>query len=424
MRRNLCWVAVVGSVLVLQQASATAGIFTVVASFYAPHDGYTPYSGAQIDSQGNLYGTTANGGTSNVGIVWKVANGSNTIQRIDSFNGTNGATPLGGVAVDPHGNLFGTAFTGLANNGTVWEIAQGSQTIQALSTFTGSNGATPVAGVTIDQQGNLFGTTNAGGPNNGSGTVWEIPHGTNALQTLAAFRTNGPYGPVGGVALDSHGNLFGTTASGGANGRGTVWEIDQGTKTFHVLAPFTNAAGDGPATGIVIDSQGNIFGTSSFGGTSDLGTVWELGQGSNAIQTLASFNGTNGARPQLSGLALDSAGNLFGVTPLGGEFAGGALWEVAHGSNNIQVVHSFDSLDGALPYGVINFDSSGDLWGTTINGGAYSNGALWELKADAPHGVPAPSSLMLLTMGAVSIAVVARCHRWRRDAIRESFTTA
>jgi uncharacterized repeat protein (TIGR03803 family) len=121
--------------------------------------------------------------------------------------------------------------------GTVWELPNGSNTVQALAAFQGPNGASPDHnGVTLDAAGNLFGATLRGGTI-GFGTVWEIPHDTHTLQTLALFDGTNELHPFGGVTLDSHGNLWGTTEDGGLNQDGVVWRIDNVEGTTAVPAP-------------------------------------------------------------------------------------------------------------------------------------------------------------------------------------------
>src|SRR5262249_19135408 len=161
-----------------------------------------------------------------------------------------------------------------------------------------------------DSSGNLFGTT-AGVGGNGNGTIFELPSGSSTITTLASF-TNGDY-PSGGLVEDSNGNLFGTTLYGGANSYGTVFELAHGSNTVTTLAAFftgNNTDGIHPNGRLVLDTNGNLFGTTGAGGANNLGTVWELAKGSSTITILASFNGTNGANPY-AGLIQDSSGNLF-----------------------------------------------------------------------------------------------------------------
>jgi uncharacterized repeat protein (TIGR03803 family) len=142
-----------------------------------------------------------------------------------------------------------------------------------------------------------------------------------SLSTLASFNgTNGIYPTA--VALDASGNLFGTTTNGGASGDGTVFELANGSTSITTLASFSGSNGADPTSGVILDSSGNLFGTTSSGGAFGYGTIFEVAEGSSAITTLASFSSTNGVNP--SGLSLDGSGDLFGTTADGGG-SGGAV---------------------------------------------------------------------------------------------------
>ena len=229
--------------------------------------------------------------------------------------------------------------------------AQAGITTLASFTGTGANGNAPVAGVTFDSSGNLFGTTYQGGTF-GYGTVYEIAQGSSTLTTLASFTGNNGAYPNAGVTFDSSGNLFGTTLYGGASGKGTVYEIAKVTGTLTTLASFTGNGvgtnGSTPYGGVTFDSSGNLFGTASGGGTSGYGTVYEIAQGSSTLTTLASFTGANGSAP-VAGVTFDSSGNLFGTTYQGGTSGQGTVYEIAGAGSPVpesSTVISFATLLG------------------------------------------------------------------------------
>jgi uncharacterized repeat protein (TIGR03803 family) len=349
---------------------------TPLASFNLTN-GDNPQAGVTLDANGNLFGTAYDGGATSQGTVWELAKGSGTITALGSFNGTNGAFPLGGVTLDANGNLFGTASDiGAHNVGTVWELAKGSGTITALASFDTSNGAVPLAGVTLDANGNLFGTTTGGGTQ-GTGTVWELAKGSGTITALASF--NLPSQSVyGGVTFDASGNLFGTTGSGGANNQGTVWELVKGSHSITTLASFNGTNGNLPRAGATLDASGNLFGTTQNGGATNQGTVWELAKGSGTITALASFDVTNGELP-LGGVTFDANGNLYGTAPFGGANAIGTVWELAKGSGAITALSSFDRTTGDDPKAGVTFDANGNLVGTAATGGGNGHGTVWEL---------------------------------------------
>jgi uncharacterized repeat protein (TIGR03803 family) len=188
----------------------------------------------------------------------------------------------------------------------VWEIAARTNTITALASFQGTNGTTPPAGPTLDSQGNLYGVTVSGGAND-LGTVWELASGSHTITTLASFNGANGVNPYGTVSVDSQGNVYGTTLVGGSSHDGTVWEIVKGSGTITTLASNSNT-GAIPYGGVTVDCQGNLFGTTYNSGSSNAGMVWELAKGSSTITVLGAFAGPNGGSPY---------GSVAVVTPTG-----------------------------------------------------------------------------------------------------------
>jgi uncharacterized repeat protein (TIGR03803 family) len=160
-----------------------------------------------------------------------------------------------------------------------------------------------------------------------------LPKGSGAITVLAGFNNNAEgNGPYAGVIMDASGNLYGTTKSGGANGYGVVYEVAQGTGTVTDLAMFNGANGAGPGVGsLLMDSSGNLYGTTTAGGAYGDGTVFEVAKGSGSITTLAPFNGTNGSTPR-DGLIMDGSGNLYGTTLSGGAYNDGTVFELQRGT--------------------------------------------------------------------------------------------
>jgi uncharacterized repeat protein (TIGR03803 family) len=257
--------------------------------------------------------------------VFEVVAGSGAITTLASFNGTDGANSQAGLVMDGRGDLFGTTVNGGAwGYGTVFEVAAGSGAITTLASFNSTNGTKPPGGLVLDGRGDLFGTTSEGGAW-GYGTVFEVAAGSGAITTLASFNSTNGANPPAGLVMDGSGDLFGTTAYGGAWGAGTVFEVAAGSGAITTLASFNGTDGAVPFAGLVLDGSGNLFGTT-------LGTVFEVAAGSGAITTLASFNHTNGAFPIYAGLVLDGSGNLFGTTSEGGAWGYGTVFEVVAGN--------------------------------------------------------------------------------------------
>jgi uncharacterized repeat protein (TIGR03803 family) len=360
----------------LEDRFAPAQISTV-ASFIPYPNGAVPLSDLAVDSHGNLYGTSG-GGAYNVGTIFEVAAGSGTVTALASFNNTDGASPSGGLVLDSSGNLFGATRQGGAfGYGTVFELVAGSGTITTLASFNNTNGANPECTLVEDSIGDLFGTAGGGGAY-GVGTVFEVGHGSNSITTLASFnRTNGG-GPYGRLVMDSNGNLYGAASFGGANDYGTVFELAAGSATITSMASFDiNSSGATPL-GLIKDSNGNLFGTTSHGGSGGGGTIFEVASGSNSITALASiapFSFFNG------GLVLDGNGNLFGTTGSGSANADGTVFELAAGSSTITTVASFTGTNGVGPNAGLIADNSGNFYGTTSRGGANGTGTVFEVPA-------------------------------------------
>src|SRR5579884_423454 len=270
--------------------------------------------------------------------------------------------------MDADGNLFGTTPSGGAYGaGTVFEIAKGTSTIQTIASFNGSDGSYPRGGITVDATDDLYGTTASGGANN-DGTVFEIAKGSASIRTLSSFNGANGASPYAAVTLDAAGDIFGTTFSGGSSGNGTVFEIANGGAGLQTIASFNGNNGAYPFGGITLDASGNLYGTTEAGGSSNQGTVFVIPKGTNTISTVASFNGANGTAP-FAGITLDSSGNFFGTTLGGGSYQNGTVFEIAQGSSSIRTLASFNGANGDRIYGGVTTDSSGNLYGTANEGG-------------------------------------------------------
>ena len=210
------------------------------------------------------------------------------------FDGANGREPEAGVIMDSSGNLYGTTYEGGAygdidlGDGTVYEIAKGSGTVTTLASLDGANGQNTSATLVMDASGNLYGTATYGGAF-GYGTVFELAKGSGTITTLASFNeTNGDY-PVAGLVMDKGGNLYGTAQWSNGATSGLVFEVKKGSHRITVLA--TGTGSDSP---LIIDSSGNLYGMGGSTGAFGDGSVFELAHGSHTITTLASFNGADG----------------------------------------------------------------------------------------------------------------------------------
>ncbi len=268
---------------------------TVLYRFTGGSDGSNPGAGElTFDQAGNIYGTTGYGGLSGNGTVFELApsNGGWTESVLYDFSGKNGSQPTSGVIFDSVGNLYGTTWGGGADGaGTAFELtylAGSGWTESFLYSFTGGNdGGGVYAGLIFDQSGNLYGTTAAGGSGKG-GTVFELTpsNGSWTLNTLYSFTGGGNCGPWGTVVMDGQGNLYGTTYCDGPYEWGTVFKLTPSGNgwTYTDLHDFTGGSDGGfPEGNVTVDPSGNLYGTTWRGGAgsacgmnSPCGVVWEI----------------------------------------------------------------------------------------------------------------------------------------------------
>ena len=315
-----------------------------------------------------------------------------------SFAGSpiDGAEPFSGLIIDASGNLYGTTMAGgfgglgcpSSGCGTVFELVKTSAgyTEQLLYSFTdGTDGGSPEAGLIMDSAGNLYGTTHGGGANS-RGTVFELVNSSTGYteQVLHSFpsSTEDGTGPVASLVMDSTGNLYGTT-SGGGGGTGIVFELVKSSTgyTEQVLHSFPSSTEDGiaPWAGLIMDSAGNLYGTTNGGGSYNQGTVFELVKSPEgyAEQVLYNFTGrSDGGLPQ-GGVILDSAGNLYGTT-CAGDGNSGTVFELEKSPDGYTITVLYPFPTGGTTAGV-TMDQAGNLYGTLNSGGPARVGGIFEL---------------------------------------------
>jgi uncharacterized repeat protein (TIGR03803 family) len=370
--------------------------------------GIFPLGPLTADAQGNLYGTTFNGGVPGApgnncfstdggcGVVFKPSpNGSGgwTYTVIYKFKGAplDGQDPADTLAIDTAGNIYGTTYYGgTVLGGTVYELTpngDGTYAEKVLYNFTGNSSGTSLdgylpSGVILDGAGNLFGITTYGGSFNLRGIAWRLSANANggwSEEILHSFGSGSDgQNPRTALLIDGAGNLFGTTSGGGAYGGGTVFELSPsgGGWTETVVHSF-GSPGDGcsPSAPLISDAAGNLYSTTTSCAT--YGTVFELSPsgGGYAEKIIHHFlNTASGAYP--GPITFDSAGNLYGVTEQGGQYDYGTIYKLTRsGSGWVEsAVHNLTgNQDGADPmYGVI-FGPNGKLYGTAPYGGSGAN---------------------------------------------------
>ena len=404
------------------QTSSTAPTtrFATLYQFLGAADGGSSYVRLVADSTGAMYGTTPNGGTQGLGNIFQMGppaagGGTWSYSVLYSFGGaSDGVIPESSLTIDVAGNLYGTTYQGgTANLGTVFEllpplVTGGAWTEKVLYSFQGGNdGRNPYGGVTFDKNGNLYGTTQQGGVylcterRLSCGTIYQLtPTGSTWTETvLYQFqgRADGAF-PDTALAIDSKGALYGTTTySGGLNPRygGVVFQLNPqtgGLWTFATLYDFIGTGQPGFEGDLLLDGRGALYGTSWSGGSSDMGFVYRLKPGSSAgtwtFSNLWSFSGIDGSLPQ-GGVIRGTKGVLHGTTYSGGDlnkcnFIGcGVVFKLVAGTGDVwtgSVLHQFTGAkDGAAPQGALLRDRNGILYGTT-SAGAKGSGTIFKTK--------------------------------------------
>jgi uncharacterized repeat protein (TIGR03803 family) len=375
-----------------QARPASPGLFSTLALF-SGSNGSAPLSALIEGTDGNLYGTTFGGGAYGFGTIFKVST-AGTITTLYSFcaqtNCPDGQYPSAGLIQATDGNFYGTTawggtyFCGSFNCGTVFKITP-SGTLTTLHSFNAFDGAEPNSSLVQDKGGNLYGATNSGGPN-GGGVVFKITM-AGALTMLAGFcdpsnNCSGGYEPSG-LVLATDGDLYGTTYNGGAYGGGLVFKITTGGKmtTIYNFCSLPGCADGGdPLGGLYQAANGTFYGTTYDSGTYTLGAVFSI-TAQGKLTTLHTFNGTDGAEPD-AGVIQATDGNFYGTTSHGGANQWGTAFKITP-SGSFTLLHSFDQTDGYYPTTPLVQATNGRLYGTTPQdylNGSYGPGTVYALN--------------------------------------------
>jgi uncharacterized repeat protein (TIGR03803 family) len=392
------------SLLTTSVARAHAQTVDVLHNFgVAAGDGDVPYSGLTEDAEGNLYGTTSEGGTFGFGTVFRLAptsSGDWEETVLYHFKGgtTDGAFPHAPLFRDSAGNLYSTTVSGgiqaaactggaavSPGCGVVYKLTPtttGEWRETVLFRFTAASGGNPFSGLVQDKAGNFYGATLLGGAFN-QGTVYKLSDTSEGwkatvLHSFKGGTTDGtqPYNAAGTLALDSAGNVYGSTLLGGTANAGTVFKLIRPTtatgiwteKILHMFLGTTD--GYQPLAGVILDKSGNVYGTTTEGGTGGVngGTVFKLTAAKNYAKTvLHDFSLRDKASTIPTSLLFDASGNLWGttaygvfkLTPSSTGWAETVLWGI----------DEFPDSDGTQIYTPILLDEKGNIFGTTLWGG-------------------------------------------------------
>jgi uncharacterized repeat protein (TIGR03803 family) len=367
----------------LAATALSAQTFTVVHTFTGGSDGQSPSTDLILDANGILYGTTyglfggGGTGTGPCGTIFRIDTKHNNKETIlHRFHQSDGCNPLNGhLVLDSTGNLYGTtqeggAFWRYPGGGTAFKLNLKSNAFTLVHSFKGVGDGTMPAGTLVVNASGIYGTATFGGQY-GYGVIFKIsPKGVKTnLHSFQRGTNNGGNRPEEGLISDGLGNLYGVTRPGGGitDTTGDIFRITQSGKE-KTLYHFTGGAdGGSPQAPLYRDAHGNLYGTTYLGGTYNLGTIFKL-DAAGKETVLYSFSGINnqdGANPA-AGLTPDGLGNFYGTTFGPGLGSGSGTIFKMEASGNVTILYRFpsDGSEGSPSSGLVR-DSQGNLYGVT-----------------------------------------------------------
>ena len=370
------------------------GVLTTLVNFYGAN-GATPVGGLVQASDGTLYGTTSSGGTSNLGTIFKISAGGTFSTMVHCTPGTGGV-PRASLLVASDGNLYGTMQGGLAGAlGTIVKMTPAG-VITVLTSFTGSTGSVlgsaSQSSLIQGSDGNLYGTASTGGLSS-AGTVFKVTTG-GTYTTLTSFSgTTGAFlgsNPQGALVQGTDGFLYGTTNGGGAPGLGTVFKVST-TGTFSSLVSFTGSTGVALGSGsqsalIQWATDGNFYGTTSGGGTNNVGSIFKITP-AGVFTTLRSLSSTTDGGTPNAGLLLGADGSFWGTASAGGVVGKGAIFNLAPATSTYTRVFSFQNSPAV--YKNLLLAGDGNFYGSTVYGSASVSNSIFKLTPGGALSTPA-----------------------------------
>lgn len=407
-----------GAVLSTLPVTASNVTLSTLWSFTDGTSGEYLYSPVKQATDGNLYGTTVEGGTDGIGTLFKLTT-NGTLTTLLSFNDTDGAILYGGLFQGKDGFLYGAAAEGGTYGDGVIFKASTSGSLGILTELNGNNGSFPVAGMIQGADGNFYGTTLEGGAY-GEGTVFRETTG-GALTTLVAFKGLDGADPSPVLVQGADGNFYGTTEEGGTYGLGTVFKMTP-SGALTTLYTFTGGT-DGaiPVAGLIQGVDGNFYGVAYEGGANGAGSVFKI-TSAGAFTTLYSFAGTNDGAYPWGGLVQARDGNLYGTTQSGGIYGFGTVFQIAP-TGDLNTIAQFDGYQGAEPSSAMIQATDGNLYGTTEEGGIVGDGAVYKISIGGPLQITGQPADQEAYIGGNAVFTVATSggspvfYQWQQDGV-------
>jgi uncharacterized repeat protein (TIGR03803 family) len=363
---------------VLYQYNPISNIYTNKIDFAGSINGSSPRGSLILATDGNLYGMTASGGTSNNGTLFQYNYSTNTLIKKTDFTALTGCSPFGSLAQNSNGRMYGATFYGgTFDVGTIIEFNIVTGICIKKQNFGGlTNGTAPSTTLLHASDGNFYGIANVGGPI--MGVLFKYDPILHTYSNMHNFINISGAGPRGSLMQASDGNLYGTTAYGGVNDHGTLFQYNIATGTYTKKFDFNGLNGSRPYDCRLLQTtNGKLYGMTHEGGIHNAGVIFQYDVGTNNYTKLYEFDLPTGGLPQGSLIEADD-GNLYGMTEIGGTGFGsnGVIFQFNPNTNVYSVKFNFLYGSGTYPKGGLVEASDRKLYGMTYNGGLHNCGTI------------------------------------------------
>jgi uncharacterized repeat protein (TIGR03803 family) len=337
-----------------------------------------PYLSQVVSYGSALFGMTSQGGSYNLGVIFKINNDGTGYQKFLDFDNTNGGDPYGSLTLVGD-SLYGMTYQGGNNgNGVIFKINMNGSGFQRLYSFINSSGSFPYGSLTLVGD-SLYGMTSSGGTN-ADGVIFKIHRNGSGFQKLldldGTITGESPYGSLTLVG-DS---LYGMSGFGGTNTYGVIFKIHRNGSGFQKLLDFDNTNSGRMPFGSLTLSGDSLYGMTIYGGSDDAGVLFKINKNGSGFKKIFNFDFTNGAYP-LGSLTL-TGDSLYGMTSYGGDYYEGIIFKISKSGNGFQKLLNFDGTGkGSDPYGTLTLSGS-TLYGMTYQGGTSNNGVIFKIDKD------------------------------------------
>jgi len=346
--------------------------------------GNTPVGSLMLASNGNIYGTTTGGGSASQGVIFEYVISSNTYTKKIDLNSTQGGGFMGSLTLGTNNKFYGVFRTGGAQNlGGVFEYDYANNVYALKASLSSVLGSLPMGSFVMAGNGKFYALTSAGG-SSGNGSIVEYTQGgTSVTKKIDLTGTSGAAMGSMPIAtmIEAGGKLYGTTSTGGSNDLGTIFEYDYVNNVYTKKVDFNGTlapTGSNPKGIMALASNGKLYGVTETGGSSGLGVLYEYDYSLNSYTTKINFNGSSLGSAPVGGLISATNGLLYGMTSDGGSNGLGCLFSYNPSNNTLTKLYDFSSSSGHTPFGALRQAANGNLYGMTSAGGANGFGTIFE----------------------------------------------